>query len=383
MEILNYRCQICDASALTEIQQYRDFSRITSDCRPFGDGGQITACINCGGIQKLPSGTWRQEISKIYASYEAYYQAGGEEQIVLDASYGIPRPRSEVFLDRLREANFLNDRNSILDVGCGTGVTLRAINKVLPDAELNGYELTDSNSERLFKILGFKNLFVGDLEKIDSKFDLISLVHSLEHFPEPLKILRSLKEKLNPDGILFVEVCNADRNPFDLLIADHLMHFTGQTLSILLEKAGYEVLHSANDWISKELSFVAGVSSRPASARSHPSDHQAYDKVVQNLRWLKRFSDSAKAYAAVNRPFGIFGTSISATWIASEVDFNFNFFVDEDQSRVGKNYLGKSVLLPVNIPTDSAVFLSLVPSVARAINRRLSHLPVRFLLPPE
>ena len=46
------------------------------------------------------------------------------------------------------------------------------------------------------------------------EFDLITLIHSLEHFPDPGALLRTLAGKLTANGLLLVQVCNTERNPY-------------------------------------------------------------------------------------------------------------------------------------------------------------------------
>jgi 2-polyprenyl-3-methyl-5-hydroxy-6-metoxy-1,4-benzoquinol methylase len=55
--------------------------------------------------------------------------------------------------------------------------------------------------------------------------DLISMFHVLEHLPEPIPALRSIGEKLKPEGLLYIEVPNATR-----LCSPHYMFFRAHTL---------------------------------------------------------------------------------------------------------------------------------------------------------
>jgi len=382
MTIKTFLCQICEEDALNRVLQFEEFSRVTSDCRPFEKGGELAICAACGGVQKLPSPTWHEEISRIYSKYEAYFQADGEEQVVFDAVRGTPRARSEVFLDRLRSGGFLGQVESVLDVGCGTGVTLRALHNALPRAALNGYELTDQNLGRLERIPRFTHLFTGEIGGIDRRFDFISMVHSLEHFPNPFAALESIGKNLNPGGILFVEVCDVESNPFDLLIADHLMHFTKETLSRLVGRAGYEVLHVTTNWIGKEISLVARFTGVPSTGSSNKRrGAKGAGRISQSLHWLKEFSKCAANNKSC-KPFGIFGTSISATWVASEIALELDYFVDEDKRRIGRLYLGKPILSIRDVPEDGTTFLALVPAVADLVCSRFSSLPLKFIRPP-
>ena len=74
-------------------------------------------------------------------------------------------------------------------------------------------------------------------------FDLVSLMHVLEHFDDPLGSLRQIREKLlSPQGWLLLEVPNFyAHNSYELA---HLSCFTEHTLSEMLKQAGYEIMHT-------------------------------------------------------------------------------------------------------------------------------------------
>src|SRR5882672_7588328 len=136
-------CQVCDSIDLCEVHGFAELPRITSDCRTFAAGGQLFVCLDCGGVQKLPDATWLQEIEGIYAQYAAYYQSGGDEQIVFDRISGKPRRRSDVILERLAGVTQFQELGHALDVGCGSGVTLTSMSAFLPGWSLSGYEIGD------------------------------------------------------------------------------------------------------------------------------------------------------------------------------------------------------------------------------------------------
>jgi hypothetical protein len=81
--------------------------------------------------------------------------------------------------------------------------------------------------------------------------------------------------------------------------------------------------------------------------------------------------------------FGLFGTSIAATWLCGVLDDAVSFFVEEDPSRVGRLYMGRPVLRPDQAPSKSVVFLALVPEVALRVAERLRATTLDLRLPPE
>lgn len=88
--------------------------------------------------------------------------------------------------------------------------------------------------------------------------DLISMFHVLEHLPDPVSALRTIGDKLKPEGLLYIEVPNATRlcSPHYMFFRAHTLYFTGKTLRQLLETAGFKLVAQSPD-DSDNLSVVA------------------------------------------------------------------------------------------------------------------------------
>jgi SAM-dependent methyltransferase len=104
--------------------------------------------------------------------------------------------------------------------------------------------------------LGDQDIFNGEL------FDIISLFHVLEHVPFPQELLATILQHLRNDGIVYIEVPNADSTL--LKIADfvfrinrkewssrlsplhapfHSLGYSPKSLKYLLENNGFELLY--------------------------------------------------------------------------------------------------------------------------------------------
>jgi hypothetical protein len=105
-------------------------------------------------------------------------------------------------------------------------------------------------------------------------------------------------------------------------------------------------------------------------------------EIAEKVIWLRQLKDTALHASKENQKFGIFGTSIAATWLANYLGDRVKYFVDEDPSRIGRIFMGKPVLAPDSVPDSSTVFIALAPKLASAISERLSHLSLKFLQMP-
>lgn len=129
----------------------------------------------------------------------------------------------------------------VLDIGASSGSFLRALQQ---EFHAEGVGVEPGNAYRaLAEAQGLS--MVENLPKLiaskPQRFDLVSLMHVLEHLPDPVGVLRQIREELlTPQGWLLLEVPNFyAHNSYELA---HLSCFTPHTIAEALSKAGYEVV---------------------------------------------------------------------------------------------------------------------------------------------
>jgi 2-polyprenyl-3-methyl-5-hydroxy-6-metoxy-1,4-benzoquinol methylase len=376
-------CHLCGARLLREADGFSALPRVTSDCKPFPAGGRIGACAVCGAVQKIVDERWQSDVDSIYRDFEIYHQSGGEEQAIFGED-GSAIPRSQKLIAALGHA--LSDRSEgrLLDFGCGNGAMLASFSSAWPGWDLYGSELSDKSVAALKSIPRFKQLFVCPIERIPTRFNLATLIHALEHLPEPTEMLRQIGALLEQDGRVFVQVPDANRNPYDLLVADHLMHFTVDTLGYLTRLAGYDTRTLSDRVLVKELSWVGSPAQEGMRARFDvpPTPILGAKLLARGLDWLAAQLQTARAISSDSRSFGVFGSSISATWLAGALGDQVSFFVDEDPSRVGRRHLGRPILDPAAVAETADVFIPLIPDIATSVGRKMSSKPGRYHEPP-
>lgn len=375
-------CQVCGDARLEFIHEISKLRRITSDCRPFPAGGQIAICCVCGTVQTVPTAIWREEVAQIYQDYKIYDQSSGVEQGVWNPQGELGR-RSEVLARWIRREGELHERGRTLDVGCGNGAMLKSFSAEMPLWRLYGLDLDDKYRSVIELIPGVESLYLGGIESVEGRFDLVTMLHALEHFEEPLGFLGQLKSRIAPGGMLFIEVPDFEANPFDLLVADHCCHFTLKTLGRLIDRAGYDVIQISRELVKKELSVLA----RPRLASTKNAKHappreidDVIDLTKRSALWLTKLVNAAR-HLSEQGSFALFGTSLAATWLSIEVGQNVGSYIDEDPSRHGY-YLGRPVIPPSAIPTGANVFLPFPPAVAAQIAERFKGKPFTLHLPP-
>lgn len=372
-------CHICSGE-LFVLDGYPVAQQVTSDCRPWEGTSCLAVCRKCATVQKPVTAAWRRQIDEIYAHYAVYAQGGGVEQVAFDQQTGAGVARSQKIVDWLRGNGGLADTGCLLDIGCGNGAFLRAFGRVHPRWTMAGLELDARNRMQVEAIEGVTHLHVGPIDSMAARHDLVVLIHALEHIPNPVSYLRSLRGLLKDHGCLLVQVPDLVSSPFDILIADHCSHFDAVSLRRVLELSDFEVLRlEAGGSVAKELTLLA----RPVSAQLavepgvRISDEQ--NAASMHIAWLHRMLDQGRS---AKGSIGIFGTSISATWLAAALGDRVGFFVDEDTHRIGRRHMGRPIFGPKDAPTDASLLMPLRADIALAISRRLGRFDLRFIMPP-
>ena len=371
------RCHVCGDFAIDMVSGYERFCRVTSDCKPWPRGGRLRLCRTCGCVQKVIDNVWSAEVRDIYRAYSIYHQSEGVEQRVFEQHSGRSCSRSSRLLERLRTHVQLPESGRLLDVGCGNGALLRTFSRFAPRWSLAGTELDEKYRAVVESIDRVQALYTCSVDRIPGTFDLITLIHVLEHIPDPRDLLERLWGKLELNGLLVVQVPDYQQNPFDLVVADHCTHFTALTAKELIHNAGYEVPSVATDWVPRELTVIARKTKHHQMTSIGDSNCEPFQPTVRALQWLDSVAVTARELSKTGN-FGVFGTSIAATWLLNELEGRVSFFLDEDQHRTGKTYMDRPVYPPENAPIGGQVFIALPTTLAEDIQARMSRMKFRF-----
>ncbi len=192
-------------------------------------------CKSCGLVYQSPRMNAAELDSFYQAEYRQLYQ-GSEDPIQKDLA--VQRQRAQAALSFVR--NRVDGVSRHLDIGSSAGLFLQSFQNAY-GCQSYGVEPGKAYREYAQK----QGLAVyASLEELPAvglgAFDLISMMHVLEHIPDPVVYLSQLREKyLNRAGWLLLEVPNLYAH--DSFETAHLFSFSGQTLKQVVLKAGFEV----------------------------------------------------------------------------------------------------------------------------------------------
>jgi 2-polyprenyl-3-methyl-5-hydroxy-6-metoxy-1,4-benzoquinol methylase len=206
-------------------------------------GIRTSQCTACGFVFTSPY--YRPEvISEFYQErYRSLFKGQPDPRgLALRQSY--LRERADFYFDFLTGQGLLpRAGGAVLDAGCGEGTLLRTLHARRPDLQLAGVEPTIAFARHLAVATGLQVASsLGALPE-GQRFDLVMLVHVLEHVHDPVALLRQIADRLGPYGRLYVDVPDLAMHSgiMDLHLA-HCNHFSRHTLGAALIRAGLEAL---------------------------------------------------------------------------------------------------------------------------------------------
>lgn len=220
------------------------------------NGFNLVKCSICGLLFVNP----RPDNKEIKAAAKIGEHHGSR---IINATGSFNKRKIKKYIDILND--FFSEETIIagtewLDIGCGHGEFLVALNKysngkfTLKGMEPN-VEKQMSARSRGHEVEYF------DLGNHRKKYDVISFLNVYSHLPDPVKEIRSWKNLLKPEGLLFMET--GDITPYEETgipkpynLPDHLSFASEKIVVDILRNSGFEVL-TVKKYPVIELDFIS------------------------------------------------------------------------------------------------------------------------------
>lgn len=246
----------------------------STDFEPFASGGDyhysidgefaLERCCKCD-LWRLSPMLTASELAAFYPddyySYQPPVLESGAKRLL----------RQLAGLDRRTLVPAFKAPGRMVDIGCGAGHYLLRMQS--EGWEVKGIELSKA-AAAAGRAAGL-DIRGGEIYEVgldQGSFDFVRFNHSFEHVPDPLDVLVEVKKLIKPGGALFIGVPNT-KGLWAKLFHDcwwyfglpvHTYGFNARNLSLLLNRAGYEVetvryhseyaglLGSLQIWLNKE-----------------------------------------------------------------------------------------------------------------------------------
>lgn len=217
----------------------------STDAVPVRAIADIALCSACGAIYLRT----RLSDSALGHLYQSYAETGSH----MDP----PKIQADLLNSPLRRDDFLAELlkhvkppASLLDIGCGWGAFIQ--NASGRGFLARGIEITAKSADFGRDKLGLDidSRPFAEIEYQPDSFNAVSMIHSLEHLTEPVKVIRKIYNILKPEGILFGAVPNFKSFASDTLgdrwewidPYHHIIHYYPEFLRHFLTLEGFDIL---------------------------------------------------------------------------------------------------------------------------------------------
>jgi len=196
-----------------------------------------------------------EELEKLYS--EEYYS---KEKPLYIERYVEDKEWWDINYDQrltIFESYLQQKGRSLLDIGSGPGLFLKKgqelgwiVKGIEPSTQAVKY------SREVLKLDIEENFLDVNLAKNLGQFDVVNLGEVIEHLSDPTEMLKIVNSMLHNGGLISIIAPN-DFNPFQLLLENscdydpwsiapphHLNYFDKESLSKLLDRCGFEVVHN-------------------------------------------------------------------------------------------------------------------------------------------
>jgi SAM-dependent methyltransferase len=197
-------------------------------------------CSSCGLYYQENLLTDR-DLENIYAKYRNQSMRGKTVAQEFERIKHLPDSENNARINQLIHDRVLDAKKTLLDIGSGLGVFPYQVQCYLNKV----YSIEpNKDSSDFINSLGIE-CYQGNYKPgvFNRKFDIVSIIHVLEHTRDPVGFLKNIAGELEEDGIVYIEV--PDAIEFEYLNRDHdefcschLWMFDVSTLDMICRKAG-------------------------------------------------------------------------------------------------------------------------------------------------
>ena len=206
----------------------------------------IYKCQNCR-VQFLNPQYSNEYLEQLYSKY-TIDQSGNNESLY--------RSHNDCLI---MIEKFSKNKNNLFDIGSGNGHLISLAKKRGWDPI--GYDVDCTTVSKIKSKLGIE-ILCGDFLNLNipaEKYEVVTMLHVIEHLKEPILYLNKVKEILVPEGVLFLALPNIHSRSANLKLileklkikrknigayydtGHHLWYFTPKTIRHILEKNGFNV----------------------------------------------------------------------------------------------------------------------------------------------
>ena len=356
-------CRICQGALSDPVYESPQPVSITSLCQVLEGSTRVWHCPSCDHTQTAPL----PALDRFYA--EDYHILTASEED--DQLYAI-RDGKKIFRTEHQVATLLAKLEipaaaKVLDYGCGKASTLKALCAQWPGLEPYVFDVGE-------QYRSFWDKFVPrDRQAVDEtpadwagRFDLVTSFYALEHVADPRGALAKIGGLLREGGAFYMLVPNVFANTADLVVADHVNHFSAASLHRLFTDAGFTV-EDIDGEVHNSAWVISARKQTPAGGETDFTNRA--EEVTTMAAYWSEFGDRVREFESAHPgPAAIYGSGFYGTFIHTCLlePARVECFLDQNPHRQNQRLLDLPILAPDALAGHvQNLYVGLNPRIAR------------------
>ena len=355
------KCFVCQepSAKLFEVKGHR----ITSISRIYQDGSLTFFCDNCTHVQ-----THIEDDEEKY--YESNYPISlkhEDDDQVYDVIDGKILYRNQHQFNILMEKTQPNSNKRILDFGAAKGTIAKKLADEFGNKNIYVYEVSDSYINYWSPKIPATNQSIKSIpDNWKKSFDQLLSFFVMEHVSEIQKYMQEAVDLLKDEGEIFAIVPYLLSNPCDLLVSDHLNHFTKRSLTELLQINEFSEIQIDDNLFRGALVVTAKLKKVDVIQQKSASESVSVLDLAEYWNAQSEFLEDFKV-TEKNR-IAIYGAGIYGLFIYSKLKdkAQISCFIDQNPFLNGEQQEGIEIVSPDKLPTNiDTIFVGLNPKISR------------------
>lgn len=372
-KVKSTHCNICSLELKEPVYQGEPKNSLTSINTQSTQATIVWFCPQCAHTMTSPL----EDIAAFYGEdYSLGIQSEDEDQLI-KVENGKPVYRTDYQKETLFGKIALPEGAFIVDFGSGKAGTLKKILSDRDDLQGHAFDVSDHYIPFWQKFLPEKHYAVSEIPlSWIGKADLSMSFFMLEHVADPLAILRTQHALLKENGTIYFVIPFLCKNPADMLVADHINHFSLPSMRWALEATGFTDIDMDTEINPQWLVVTAKKTTASSPVKISTPDikekqqcetisreiaayWQLMGKQVQNFLEEVPEQEKIAIYGA-----GFYGTFI---WEHLPAHQQVACFIDRNQHLHGRQHKGRNILPPEQLPKEvTHILVGINPQVAES-----------------
>lgn len=269
----NVKCNICESASIDNLLKK--------------DKWEIVRCSNCSlaFVKNMPSDA---DLNSLYT--DNFFIDGQKSPID-----GFNLNGNPTYLNALKRLENIKrmgyDKGTLLDIGCATGIFLKAASSFY---DCTGLDVSEYATEFARNNLGINALCgnIFDINFESQSFDIVTMWDVIEHVRDPNRYIEKVSQIIKQGGLLVLSTGNIEslmfkiqRQNWHLLIPPlHLFYFNKASISTLLRRHGFKIINISHNGQYTNIGYIFN-----KLKRLHPSNKLATfsDTIIKRLNLNK------------------------------------------------------------------------------------------------